>query len=118
MPNSKHAIIRYQALDKCFRNTGRKYFIEDLVEACRVALVNHTGNDESIQKRQVYDDINFMISENGYNAPIEKDKVGRKVYYFYDDVNFTFVNDVYELPEVIAINKNAKRISYNELNFT
>lgn len=92
MPNSKHAIIRYQALDKCFRNTGRKYFIEDLVEACRVALVNHTGNNESIQKRQVYDDINFMISENGYNAPIEKDKVGRKVYYFYDDVNFTINN--------------------------
>ena len=37
---------------------------------------------------------------------------------YYDDVNFTFVNDEIELPEVIAINKNAKSISYKELNFT
>ena len=33
-----------------------------------------------------------MQSENGYDAPIEKDKIGRKVYYFYSDINFTINN--------------------------
>ena len=33
-----------------------------------------------------------MMSENGYNAPIEKDKMGRKVYYYYSDVNFSINN--------------------------
>ena len=37
---------------------------------------------------------------------------------YYEDVNFTFVNDKIELPEVIAINENAKSIPFNELNFT
>lgn len=89
MPKTKHAIIRYQALDKCFRNKHKRYFIDDLVNACQVAIENFKGNAEGVQKRQVYDDITFMISENGYNAPIEREKIGRKVYYFYSDENFT-----------------------------
>lgn len=92
MPTNKYQIIRYQALDKCFRNTVKRYFIGDLIEACQVAIENFTGNSEGIQKRQVYDDIAFMMSEDGYAAPIEKDKVGRRVYYFYSDINFTINN--------------------------
>ena len=38
MATNKHAMIRYQALDKCFRNPGRKYFMDDLVQACNDAL--------------------------------------------------------------------------------
>jgi predicted DNA-binding transcriptional regulator YafY len=92
MPNSKHQIIRYQALDKCFRNNARRYFIEDLIEACKDAIYNFTGNPEGVQRRQIYDDIAFMQSEDGYAAPIEKSKDGRKVYYFYSDINFTINN--------------------------
>lgn len=89
MPNTKYAIIRYQALDKCFRNTAKRFYMDDLVMACQLAIENFTGNPEGVQKRQVYDDIAFMMSENGYNAPIEKGKNGRKVYYFYDDIQFS-----------------------------
>jgi len=32
MATNKNAIIRYQALDKCFRNPGRKYFMDDLMD--------------------------------------------------------------------------------------
>lgn len=92
MPINKHQIIRYQALDKCFRNTGKRFFIEDLIGACNDAIYNFSGNSDGIQKRQIYDDISFMLSEDGYAAPIEKNKVGRKVYYFYSDVNFTINN--------------------------
>jgi predicted DNA-binding transcriptional regulator YafY len=92
MPINKHQIIRYQALDKCLRNNGKRYFIEDLVDACNDAIYNFSGNLDGIQKRQIYDDIAFMQSENGYAAPVEKNKVGRKVYYFYSDINFTINN--------------------------
>lgn len=92
MPQNKYQIIRYQALDKCFRNNVRRYFIEDLINACNEALYNFSSNSEGIKKRQLYDDIAFMQSENGYAAPIEKDKIGRKVYYFYSDINFTINN--------------------------
>ncbi|WP_288955345.1 WYL domain-containing protein [uncultured Polaribacter sp.] len=92
MPINKHQIIRYQALDKCFRNNGKRYFIEDLIGACNDAIYNFSGNSDGVQKRQIYDDIAFMLSEDGYAAPIEKNKVGRKVYYFYTDINFTINN--------------------------
>lgn len=38
MPTNKHAIIRYQALDKCFSNRYRKYYIDDLIKVCNNAL--------------------------------------------------------------------------------
>lgn len=72
MPITKHTIIQYQALEKCFQNNGRSYFINDLMEACQSAFENHTEYTEEVQKRQIYDDIAFLTSENGYNAPIEK----------------------------------------------
>mgnify|MGYP006135845995 CR=1 FL=1 len=78
MPQNKHQIIRYQALDKCFRNSTKRYFIDNLIDACNEAIYNFTGNSEGIKKRQIYDDIAFMQSENGYAAPIEKDKMGEK----------------------------------------
>lgn len=43
MSTNKNAIIRYQALDRCFRRTGKKYFIEDLIEACNEALYDYNG---------------------------------------------------------------------------
>lgn len=103
MPQNKHQIIRYQALDRCFRNKAKHYFIVDLIEACQVALFNYTGNPEGIQKRQIYQDIAFMMSEGGYAAPIEKEKVGRKVYYYYTDVNFSINNQPLTEDEAIEL---------------
>lgn len=103
MPTNKHQIIRYQTLDKCFRNTSRKYFIEDLIVACQQAIYNFSGNAEGVQRRQIYDDLAFMKSEEGYAAPIEKDKVGRKVYYFYSDINFTINNQPLTESEAIEL---------------
>ena len=60
MPIKNHQIIRYQALDRCFRNSGRRYFIDDLIDACQQVIYNFTGNSEGVQKRQIYDDITFM----------------------------------------------------------
>jgi hypothetical protein len=40
MATNKNATIRYQTLNRCFRNPGRKYYIEDLVEACNDSLLD------------------------------------------------------------------------------
>lgn len=89
MATNKHAIIRYQALDKCFRNTGKRYFMDDLIEACNQAIYEFTGSQEGVKKRQVFEDIKFMESEAGYSIDLERNKDGRKVYYRYSDTNFS-----------------------------
>jgi len=89
MATNKHATIRYQALDRCFRNPGRKYFIEDLIEACNDALADYYFKGDGIKRRQIFDDLNFMESERGYCAPIERLKDGKRVYYRYSDLKFS-----------------------------
>lgn len=92
MATNKHATIRYNALDKCFGNYGRRYFIDDLVNACNEALYEFDGIDDGVKKRQVYDDITFMESEQGWSVPLKRFKDGRKVYYRYLNKDFTIGN--------------------------
>lgn len=89
MSINKHAVIRYQALDKCFRNVGKRYFMDNLIEACNRAIYEFTGSDLGIKKRQVFEDIKFMESEAGYFIDLHRHKDGRKVYYRYTDTNFS-----------------------------
>jgi predicted DNA-binding transcriptional regulator YafY len=92
MPINKNAIIRYHALDQCFNNPGRKYYIENLVEACNNAIYEFTGKYEGIKRRQVFDDIKFMESEQGWSVPLDHIKEGRRVYYRYYEKSFSIKN--------------------------
>jgi len=89
MATNKHALIRYQALDKCFRNFSKRFYIIDLVEACSDALAQYDYNSNGIQTRQVYEDIRFMESEQGWEIPLEKHKDGKKTFYRYSDPHFS-----------------------------
>lgn len=103
MSTNKNAIIRYQALDKCFRNPGRKYFIEDLIEDCSNAIYEFDGTDSGIKKRQVYDDMNFMESHQGWEIPLERIRDGRRKYYRYSDMKFSINNQPLNESEKIQI---------------
>lgn len=92
MSINKNALIRYQVLDRCFRNNGRMYFWEDLLEECNRALIDFDPNSEGIQRRQLFDDIRFMESEAGWSIPLERYRNGRKVYYRYEDLSFSINN--------------------------
>ncbi len=92
MATNKHATIRYQALDRCFRNPGRKYFIEDLIAACNEAIYEFAGIEDGVKRRQVLDDITFMESDQGWSIPLEHIREGRKVYYRYADMSFSINN--------------------------
>src|SRR5690554_5426024 len=92
MAINKHALIRYQALDKCFKNSGRKYFMADLIDACDRALQELNPDSSGISMRQVYDDIRYMESEVGWSINLIRGKVGRKTYYYYEDRSFSINN--------------------------
>lgn len=99
MPVNKHALIRYHALDKCFSNFAKRYYIEDLIAACNEALYNFTGNERygdplspGISRRQVLVDIDFMESPEGWSAMVERVKDGRRVYYRYEDRDYSINN--------------------------
>ncbi len=92
MATNKHAIIRYQTLDKCFRNPGRIYYIEDLVEACNDAIYEYSGIEDGVKKRQIFEDIRFMESEQGWNIPLDHIRDGHKIYFRYEDMNFSINN--------------------------
>lgn len=89
MATNKHAQIRYQALDRCFAGRGKEYFIEDLIEACSTALYEYTGRASSISRRQVFADINYMESDQAWAIPLEKHKDGKRVFYRYNDPDFS-----------------------------
>lgn len=92
MATNKNAAIRYQSLDKCFRNPGRMYFWEDLLQECNKALADFESGSEGIQRRQLFDDIRFMESEQGWAIPLRRIRHGRKVFYRYEDLSFSINN--------------------------
>lgn len=89
MSFNKHAIIRYQTLDRCFRNPGRMYFWEDLLEECNKALREIDPSSKGIQRRQLFEDIRFMESSAGWSIPLARHRYGKRVYYRYEDINFS-----------------------------
>ena len=88
MPTNKNAAIRYQTLDKCFRDRFHRYYIEDLIDKCEEALLYYNGIG-GVSRRQIFEDIKFMESDTGWSIPLERIKDGKRVYYRYYDSQFT-----------------------------
>ncbi len=88
MPTNKNAAIRYQALDKCFRDHRHRYYIDDLIAACEEALYYYNGIG-GVSRRQIFEDIKFMESDTGWSIPLERKKDGKKVYYRYAQSGFS-----------------------------
>lgn len=89
MAVTKNALIRYQILDKCFRNSGRMFFWEDLLEECNAALSTLNPDSDGIQRRQIFNDIRFMESEQGWSIPLGRYRFQKKTYYRYEDLSFS-----------------------------
>lgn len=111
MAITKNAFIRYQTLDRCFRNTGRLYVIDDLLKACNAALTELDPANNGIRKRQLYDDIRFMTSEQGWNIELDKIRCGRKTAYRYLDPSFSIKNEPLNEAEATQIKAALQIIS-------
>ena len=82
-------MIRYQALDRCFSNRYKRYYMEDLVEECNKAIYEFTGSLKGVKKRTIFSDIRYMESPQGWNAPITRVYEGKRCYYVYEEENFS-----------------------------
>lgn len=89
MAINKNAYIRYKVLDKCFRNTGRRYFIQDLIDECNKVLLEIDPGSRGISRRQIFEDITFMTSGEGWNIDLVKYRDNKRVYYRYEDPSFS-----------------------------
>jgi predicted DNA-binding transcriptional regulator YafY len=109
MATTKNALIRYKVLDNCFRNPGRRYFISDLIVECEKILVEIDSESNGISRRQIFDDIAFMESKEGWAIELDRLRDGKKVYYRYTDLNFSINNmplnevEINQLNEAIVI---------------
>lgn len=86
MPVDKQVLLRYQVLNKCFRNRYREYTIDDLVDECNKALRRMDKPD--VSKRTIQNDINILEADYGIILD-EKLKQGKKRLYRYVDVNYS-----------------------------
>jgi predicted DNA-binding transcriptional regulator YafY len=89
MATNKNALLRYKVLDNCFRNSGRKYFIEDLISECENVLLSIDLESSGISRRQIFEDIAFMESAEGWSIELERIRDGRRVFYRYSDMSFS-----------------------------
>ncbi len=111
MAINKNAFLRYKVLDKCFRNPGKPYFIDDLIEECSNALYEISDLSNGVSRRQIFDDMAFMESGLGWNATILKIRDGRKVYYRYEDISFSINNQPFNEMEENQIKEALQTLS-------
>ena len=86
MPDNKHAVLRYETIDRCLGNSRRVYHWQELLEEVNEAIVQRYG-EGGIQKRQLYADLNYMMEH--YDAPIVREDDGRRKIIRYSDPNFS-----------------------------
>lgn len=92
MSTNKNALIRYKVLDGCFRNSGKRYFINDLISECESVLFEMDPKTNGISRRQILADIAFMESKEGWEIELVRMRDGKKVYYHYADSSFSINN--------------------------
>ena len=111
MAGNKNAVIRYRALDKCFSNPYKKFFIDDLIEYCSTVLTEHYAQKTTVSRRQIFADMDFMKSEAGYDAPIVSIKDSRKTYYRYSDLDFSILKKPLTVSELSTLNHALETLS-------
>ena len=92
MATNKNAQLRYQVLDRCFRNFQKRYEIADLQDEVNKHLLDIFKTE--VSERQIREDIKYMRDRVSFNAPIIAYPYdGKKCYYRYSDRNFSIYNN-------------------------
>lgn len=88
MPVDKQVLLRYQVLNRCFRNRYREFTIDDLVEECSKAMRQELDMNAGISKRTVQNDIANL--ETNYHIRLDENlRRGRQRLYRYVDTEYT-----------------------------
>ena len=106
MPNTKNALIRQRIIDKCL-GSPKNYSIKDLMEACNHELESN-GEQPVTSMNTIREDLS-QISANYPDAIIEHRRVGRNIFYSYQDKNYSIFKipfndqELAQLTQTIAI---------------
>ena len=94
MSANRYALKRYLILDKCLRR-NKKWNWKELLDKVNEELGEETnpktGIPLQIGKTQLFQDLKNLETDV-YKAPIERDKIGRTTYYYYDDKSYSIQN--------------------------
>jgi predicted DNA-binding transcriptional regulator YafY len=93
MAVTKNPLVRYKILDACFKNPYKNFTIDILLGTVNERLID-LFDDESqcIKLRQLYDDIAFMKSTEGWEIELAELNDGKKKIYKYEDLDFSINN--------------------------
>ncbi len=91
MPKTKNALIRQKVIDKCL-SSPKDYSIKDMMIACNKEL-EAIGEYPVTAMNTIRDDLN-QISSNYPDAVIVSRRVGRNIYYRYENKDYS----IYRIP--------------------
>ncbi len=84
MPSNRNAQLRYQIIDSCLRNRGRRWTWHDIITKVNDALKEDSPKSRGIRKVTFYEDLKD-IEYRIYQLEIERIKEGKTVYLRYKD---------------------------------
>ncbi len=91
MPKTKNALIRQKVIDRCL-SSPKDYSIKDMMIACNKEL-EAIGEYPVTAMNTIRDDLN-QISSNYQDAVIVSRRVGRNIYYCYENKDYS----IYRIP--------------------
>lgn len=108
MPRTKNALIRQRVLDRCL-SSSLNYSMQDLMNACNKELRNQ-GEKPVTASNTIREDLN-QISMNYPDAKIIERRDGRRIYYSYEDKNYSIFNIPFKDEEVAQLTQTLMILS-------
>lgn len=100
MPRTKNALVRQRVIDRCLGST-KNYSIKGLMEACNRELES-IGENTVTAMNTIRDDIE-QIMTNYPDANVIAQRVGRNIYYSYEDKSYSIFNIPFNDDEVAQL---------------
>jgi len=110
MPVNKNALLRYQIIDRCLSNRGRKWTWQDILEKVNEGIRQDNPESTSISKTTFYEDLKD-IEYRIFNLEIERVKEGRTTYLRYSNQSESINNQPLSETEAKQIRTAIKVLS-------
>ncbi len=88
MPQNKNAYYRYRIIDRCLQERTRAWSKKELMAAIDQELAELDPSHDGISERTLQNDLKYMRSIDGFDAPITYRLKNKIRYYHYKDPDF------------------------------
>lgn len=108
MPKTKNALIRQRVLDRCLGSI-RDYSMKDLMDACNKELLSY-GELPVTSTNTIREDLN-QICSNYPDANIIPRRVGRNIFYSYEDRDYSIFKIPFKDEEIAQLTQTLMILS-------